>query len=264
GNIVAGSSGSAQLADGGVATADLADAAVTRAKLAPGALPGNIVTVPITAFSTATIGSWVPVPTLPALATRGANPVLLFTNHGLSGNTLTTPGDMAIRWVRGGVHLCNTTCHLPSGVSGVPMPSLPWLDVVPSAGAYVYELQVWLSVAGMGGLYGSVLTGWGLLGVGLGEGGGRGGLRIRAASVAQRGGHGGLIRIGRDRLRPPGDRARLAGERWRPSSGQSKKAASGRTSKRSGSASSTFSRARWMPTSIPSTRRGTAAPTRST
>jgi hypothetical protein len=168
GIIVAGSIGSAQLADGGVATADLADAAVTRAKLAPGALPGNIVTVPITAFSTATIGSWVPVATLPALATRGANPVLLFTNHGLSGNTLTTPGDMAIRWVRGGVHLCNTTCHLPSGVSGVPMPSLPWLDVVPSAGAYVYELQVWLSVAGMGVLYGSVVTGCGLLAIELG------------------------------------------------------------------------------------------------
>jgi hypothetical protein len=168
GIIVAGSIGSAQLADGGVATADLADAAVTHAKLAPGALPGNIVTVSTGAFSTATIGSWVPVKALPALVTRGANPVLLFTNHGLSANTLSTPGDMGIRWVRNGVHLCNTTCHLPASVSGVPMPSLPWLDVVPSAGSYVYELQVWLGVAGMGVLYGSVVTGCGLLAIELG------------------------------------------------------------------------------------------------
>jgi hypothetical protein len=168
GTIVAGSIGSTQLADGGVATGDLADAAVTRAKLAPGALPGNNVAVLITAFSTATIGSWVPVVALPALVTRGANPVFLFTNHGLTVNTLTTPGDGVIRWVRNGTHLCNSLCHLPSAVSGVPLPALPWLDVVPSAGSYVYELQVFLTAAGMGVLFGSAVTGCGLIAVELG------------------------------------------------------------------------------------------------
>jgi hypothetical protein len=157
-----------KLADAAVTTPKLADAAVTRAKLAPGALPGNVVSVPITTFSTATIGSWVPVVALPALVTRGANPVFLFTNHGLAANTLSTPGDVLIRWVRNGAHLCNTACHLPASVSGTPAPSLPWLDVVPSAGSYVYELQVNLTAAGMGVYFTPTVTGCVLLAIELG------------------------------------------------------------------------------------------------
>jgi hypothetical protein len=144
--IAAGSIGSAQLADLGVATGDLADAAVTRAKLAPGALPGASQFVAITSFTTSTVGSWIRVATLPALVTRGANPVLLFANHGLTAAIGGAPGNAAIRWVRDGTHLCNTVFAASGGVNIVmAMPALPWLDIAPAAGSYVYGLEVFLS-----------------------------------------------------------------------------------------------------------------------
>jgi hypothetical protein len=144
--IAAGSIGSAQLADLGVATGDLADAAVTRAKLAPGALPGASQFIAITSFTTSTTGSWIPVIALPALVTRGANPVLLFANHGLTAAIGGAPGNVAIRWTRDGTHLCNTVFAASGGVNIVmAMPALPWLDIVPAAGSYVYRLEVFLS-----------------------------------------------------------------------------------------------------------------------
>jgi hypothetical protein len=146
GAIVAGSIGTTQLADGGVATGDLADAAVTRAKLAPGAVAGSATVQGMpSSFTTAVVGTWVPVQSL-LIATRGPNPVFLFTNHCLWAGSGGAPGQVVIRWMRnpGGVHICNTA-YTPNGANNTfPVPSLPWCDIVPAAGSYAYELQVFL------------------------------------------------------------------------------------------------------------------------
>ena len=152
--IIDGSVGTAELVDGAVTVnkmaanaitpAAIADGAVTNAKLAPGALVGpNATFVTITSFSTTTIGSYVRVATLPALTTRGPNPVILFANHGLGIAIGTGVTNVMIRWIRDGTHLCNTAWGPGGGTNiVVPIPSLPWLDVVPAAGSYVYALEV--------------------------------------------------------------------------------------------------------------------------
>jgi hypothetical protein len=169
GAIAAGSVGSAQLADLGVATGDLADAAVTRAKLAPGALPGASQFVGITSFNTSTTGSWIPVKALPALVTRGANPVFLFANHGLIIGIGGAPGNGGVRWTRNGTHLCNTSWGGGSGTNLVfPVPTLPWLDVVPAAGSYVYQLEVFLGNGVSSVYFDATNTGCGLLAFELG------------------------------------------------------------------------------------------------
>jgi hypothetical protein len=145
-SLATGAIGAREIADGSVGTAELGDATVTRAKLAPGVLPGASQFVAITSFTTSTVGSWIRVATLPALVTRGANPVLLFANHGLTAGIGGAPGNVAIRWVRDGTHLCNTVFAASGGVNIVmAMPALPWLDVAPAAGSYVYGLEVFLS-----------------------------------------------------------------------------------------------------------------------
>jgi hypothetical protein len=145
-SLATGAIGAREIADGSVGTVELTDAAVTRSKLAPGALPGASQFVAITSFTTSTVGSWIRVATLPALVTRGANPVLLFANHGLTAAIGGAPGNVAIRWVRDGTHLCNTVFAASGGVNIVmAMPALPWLDVAPAAGSYVYALEVFLS-----------------------------------------------------------------------------------------------------------------------
>jgi hypothetical protein len=153
--LAAGSVGAAQIIDGTVGTAELADSAVTHAKLAPGALPGNGTFVVINNFTTSTIGSWVRVATLPALTTRGANPVMLLANHGL-GVVVGTGGPSAnvlLRWQRDGAHICNTAFGSGGGTNIITvLPSLPWLDVVPAAGTYVYALEVQLG-AGVSTVY---------------------------------------------------------------------------------------------------------------
>jgi hypothetical protein len=148
-SLAAGAVGSTQLADGGVATGDLANAAVTRAKLAPGALPGSTQIVTLTSFVTAVLNTWVPVIALPPLTTRGANPVLLFTNHGLGGVVSGINAFVLLRWVRNGAHLCNTGFGTSAAGTAFPLPSLPWVDLVPSAGTYTYGLEVFLGT-GMG------------------------------------------------------------------------------------------------------------------
>ncbi len=142
-----GEVGAPQIQDGCIGTAELADAAVTRAKLAPGALPGAGQIIAITSFTTSTVGSWIRVATLPALVTRGANAVFLFANHGLTAAIGTGgPGNVSIRWVRDGTQLCNTVFAAAGGVNIVmAMPALPWMDVAPAAGSYVYALEVFLS-----------------------------------------------------------------------------------------------------------------------
>jgi hypothetical protein len=131
------------MAAGSITSREIADAAVTRAKLAPGALPGNVVSVSLSTFSTATVGSWVPVIALPALTTRGANPVFLFANHGLGASCLAGPGTVLLRWTRGGAQIC-LTAYGPNGAATFSLPSLPWCDVVLAAGSYVYQLEVYL------------------------------------------------------------------------------------------------------------------------
>jgi len=133
----------AQIVDLSVGTAELADAAVTRAKLAPGALPGASQAVIYSSFQTFTQNAWIRVATLPALTTRGANPVFLFTNHGLVASTGAPNGALRIRWIRDGTQL---TYNASGGAdsSAFPVPSLPWLDVVPAAGSYVYAVDVFL------------------------------------------------------------------------------------------------------------------------
>jgi hypothetical protein len=132
----------AHIADGTLTTGDLVDGAVTRAKLAPGALPGAAQFATITSFYTNVLQTWIPVKAV-TLTTRGANAVFLFTNHALNGFT-TAPGNMALRWTRNGAHLCNTAFSAEGSGLMFPVVSLPWLDVVPSAGTYTYELQVLL------------------------------------------------------------------------------------------------------------------------
>jgi hypothetical protein len=144
-NLSAGSVGAREIADGSIGVAELADAVVTRAKLAPGILPGDAQFVAITNFTTSTIGSWVRVATLPALTTRGTNAVFLYTNHGLGVAVGAGPGNVLLRWVRDGTQLCNTAWGAGGGTNLVaPLPSLPWMDVVPGAGSYVYALEVQL------------------------------------------------------------------------------------------------------------------------
>jgi hypothetical protein len=150
--LASNSVGAAQITDGSVGTLELADAAVTRPKLAPGALPGASQFVAITSFTTSTVGSWIRVATLPALVTRGANPVLLFANHGLGAAIGGAPGNVLIRWVRDGAHVCNTAFGANGANTVVTMPALPWVDVVSAAGSYVYGLEVFLS-AGVSTVY---------------------------------------------------------------------------------------------------------------
>jgi hypothetical protein len=168
--IVAGSITTTQIADGGVATGDLADAAVTRAKLAPGALwdINTVKSVAVTSFNTAVGNTWIPVATLPAVTTRGASIVLLYTNHGLGAVFSSGPGNLLIRWVRNGAQLCNTVLSC-NGVSGtLPVPSLPWLDIVPSAAAYTYGLEVFLGTGVAAVFFPGGVTGCALMAVELG------------------------------------------------------------------------------------------------
>jgi len=141
-SIPAGAIGAREIADLSVGTAELADAAVTRAKLAAGALPGAIAFPAITGFVTSTIGSWIPVVSF-TLTTRGANPVFLMTNHGLTGSCGGTPGTVWIRWSRDGAQLCNTAFR-PNGAAIFPVPSLSWIDIVGGAATYTYRLEVFL------------------------------------------------------------------------------------------------------------------------
>jgi len=143
-SIVADSITAAQLAPGAVGTSELVDGAVTHAKVGSGAVAGASNSTAITSFSTAVMTTWVPVISV-AITTRGANPVLLFTNHLLQGVSASGPGQVLIRWTRNGTHLCNSG-YQPNGVAAAfPVPSLPWCDIVPAAGTYTYELQVYLN-----------------------------------------------------------------------------------------------------------------------
>src|SRR4029453_17336484 len=137
---------SREIAPNAVGTSELGDSAVTRPKLAPGALwdINSIQSVSVTSFNTATGNTWIPVATMPALTTRGASIVLLYTNHGLGAVFSGGPGNLLVRWVRNGSHLCNTVVGCNSTSGTLPVPSLPWLDIVPSAGAYTYGLEVFL------------------------------------------------------------------------------------------------------------------------
>jgi hypothetical protein len=143
GSIAPGSVGTAELANGSVATADLADGAVTHAKIGSGAVAGASNTAPIVSFNTAIKDTWVPVIAV-TLTTRGANPVLLFSNHQLYGVSVTGPGQIVIRWTRNGTHLCNNSVNPNGANAGFPIPTLPWCDIAPAAGTYTYELQVFL------------------------------------------------------------------------------------------------------------------------
>jgi hypothetical protein len=142
GALAADSVGTAQIVNGSVGTAELADDAVTHAKIAPGAVVGASNTAAISSFNTTVLNTWIPVKAV-AITTRGPNPVLLFTNHELTGIAATGPGQIVIRWTRNGTHLCNTSFN-PNGAAIFPMPSIPWCDIPPAAGTYTYELQVFL------------------------------------------------------------------------------------------------------------------------
>jgi hypothetical protein len=167
--LATGSVGAAQIADGSIGTVELVDAAVTRPKLAPGALPGASQFVGITSFNTSTIGSWIPVKALPALVTRGANPVFLFANHGLIIGIGGAPGNGGVRWTRNGTHLCNTSWGGGAGTNLVfPVPTLPWLDIVPAAGSYIYQLEVFLGNGVSSVYFDATNTGCGLLAFELG------------------------------------------------------------------------------------------------
>jgi len=152
--LAAGSVGAAQIVDGSVGTGELADAAVTRAKLAPAALPGAKVLVAITSFQTAVTNQWIRVATLPALTTRGANPVFLFTSHCLTAGTAAPAGILSLRWIRDGTPLISNGCGGADN-SAFPVPTLPFLDIVPAAGSYVYALEVFLGT-GVSGVFLSV------------------------------------------------------------------------------------------------------------
>jgi hypothetical protein len=143
--------GAAQIIDGSVGTAELADAAVTRAKLAPGALPGATQAVIYNTFQSAVQHTWLRVATLPALTTRGANPVFLFTNHGLTAGTAAPAGTLMVRWLRDGIQLVTNACGGADN-SRFPVMTCPWLDIVPAAGSYVYAFEVNLGT-GVSGVF---------------------------------------------------------------------------------------------------------------
>ncbi len=144
GTALAGNSvGAAQIVDGSIGSSELADGAVVRAKLAPGALPGATTYTPVSAFNTAVTGQWIVVATLPALSTRGANPVFLYANHGLACTTgAGTQRDVQLRWLRDGTEISMTGIPAMQANMSLPLPSLPALDVAPAAGSHVYQLQV--------------------------------------------------------------------------------------------------------------------------
>jgi hypothetical protein len=135
--------GAAQIIDLSVGTAELADAAVTHTKLAPGALPGNKQAMIFSAFTTNAQNQWVRVVTLPALTTRGANPVFLYTLHGLTMGNGASVGILQTRWVRDNAELIKTSCRGGTNME-FPVPTFPWLDIVPAAGNYVYAFEVFL------------------------------------------------------------------------------------------------------------------------
>jgi hypothetical protein len=167
--LASNSVGAAQITDGSVGTVELTDNAVTRPKLAPGSLNGGYQVVAITSFNTSTVGSWIPVATLPALTTRGANPVFLFANHGLTAGIGGAPGNVMIRWRRDSTHLCNTVFAAAGGTGIVmAMPALPWLDIVPGAGSYVYALEVNLGAGVSSVAFVAGNTGCGLMALELG------------------------------------------------------------------------------------------------
>ncbi len=158
GSLAGNSVGAAQIIDGSIGPSELADGAVIRAKLAPGALPGGTATVAVPAFNTAVTGQWTAVATLAALSTRGANPVLLYTNHGLACTTgAGIQRYVELRWVRSGTQIAVTGIPSMQANMSLPLPSLPWLDIVPAAGSYVYELQVWLG-ANVGSVFNDPTT----------------------------------------------------------------------------------------------------------
>jgi len=163
--IAAESITAAQLAANAVGTSELADGAVTRAKLASGALPGAPGFTAIPNFTTTTLNAWVAVASV-VLTTRGANPVFLFSNHGLLGACPGGPGAISIRWTRNGAHLGNTAFRA-NGAMTFPVPSIPWLDIVPSAGTYTYQLEVYLE-SGASTVTNTGTTGCGILAVELG------------------------------------------------------------------------------------------------
>jgi hypothetical protein len=109
------------------------------------------------------------VKALPALVTRGANPVFLFANHGLIIGIGGAPGNGGVRWTRNGTHLCNTSWGGGAGTNLVlTVPTLPWLDVVPAAGSYVYQLEVFLGTGVSSVYFDATNTGCGLLAFELG------------------------------------------------------------------------------------------------
>jgi hypothetical protein len=78
---------------------------------------------------------------------------MLLANHGLGVAVGAGPGNVLLRWLRDGTHICNTAWGAGGGTNlVVPLPSLPWLDVVPAAGTYVYALEVQLG-AGVSTVY---------------------------------------------------------------------------------------------------------------
>jgi len=143
-SIASGTITGTQIADGSVDTAELVDLAVTRNKLRPGAIQGvsQVVGVPTNFSYSATGATWQPVVALPALLTRGLGYVMLMTNHGLAVG-LSDGGTMQIRWTRNGTAVCSTAFRaLGTMAFSAPVPSLPFLDSVPSFGSYVYQLEV--------------------------------------------------------------------------------------------------------------------------
>jgi hypothetical protein len=171
GSTIAGDTITArEIAPGAVGTSELVDAAVTRPKLAPGALwdINSVKSVTVTAFNTATGNTWIPVATLPALTTRGASIVQLYTNHGLGAVFSGGPGNLLVRWVRNGAHLCNTVVGCNGSSGTLPVPSLPWLDIVPSAGAYTYGLEVFLGTGVAAVFFPGGVTGCALMAVEVG------------------------------------------------------------------------------------------------
>jgi hypothetical protein len=70
--------------------------------------------------------------------------------------------------VRNTQHLCNSAFATHAPAITYPVPSLPWLDVVPSAGNYIYELQVYLGTGTAEIYFDPGNTGCGLMAIELG------------------------------------------------------------------------------------------------